>query len=359
LERIFITGVSPLTLDSLTSGFNIGTHLSLNPVFHDMMGFTEGEVRDILTGVGVNAGDLESVTNDVRAWYDGYLFHPSGPIRLYNPDMVLYFAEEYRMHQKYPDSMLDVNIGSDYGKIRGMFGVGHVERNYAVLVELLEKNRLAVRLTPQFSFAKNFTSDDFVSLLFYLGLLTTDEKQGGATFFRIPNYVIQELYFNYFLEVSLQRAGMEDQQADTTGAVYALAYENDPQLLVGLAERILKGLSDRDALGFDEKHIKIMFASLIYPLGQFFIRSEYPVEDGYIDLLLLRHPAFQPHRQFAIELKYLPKNKAGQLEPKIKEATDQLARYRNDAYLRSLDQFHAWAIVFVGDEAKYVGELEG
>jgi Predicted AAA-ATPase/PD-(D/E)XK nuclease superfamily len=357
LERMFITGVSPLTLDSLTSGFNIGTHISLNRIFHDMMGFTESDVRVILAGVGIAERVLGAMLNDMKAWYNGYMFHHNAQNRLYNPDMVLYFAEEYRQVSEYPERMLDINISSDYGKIRGMFGVGDKAGNYAILVDLLGKNQIAVRLTPQFSFTKDFTSDDFVSLLFYLGLLTIDEVKGGITFFRIPNYVIQELYFNYFLEVNLQRAEISAQTTDTTGAIYALAYENNPRLLVELAERILKGLSDRDALGFDEKHIKIIFASLIYPVGQFFIKSEYPVEGGYIDLLLLQHPAHKPHRQFAIELKYLPKGKADQLESKVREAVAQLNRYRSDDYLCSLDQLHAWAIVFVGDEAKYVQEL--
>ena len=96
VDRLFITGVSHVTLDSMTSGFNIGTNLSLHPHFHSMMRFEEPEVRDILKGICVKKADLTDVLNDLRAWYDGYLFHIDAKSHVYNPDMVLYFADYYQ-----------------------------------------------------------------------------------------------------------------------------------------------------------------------------------------------------------------------------------------------------------------------
>lgn len=357
VERMFITGVSPLTLDSLTSGFNIGTQLSTDVGAHDMMGFAEAEVRTILEGVGVKEADVDKVLADVRAWYNGYLFNDEASNRLYNPDMVLYFAEEYRKAQKYPKKMLDTNIASDYGKIKGMFGVGDQETNDAVLFALLEGQLVSAELTAQFSFERAFFRADFISLLFYMGLLTVDSANDPIWHFRPPNYVIRELYFRYFLEMTLDRANIVRQRVDLAGMTLALAQRNDPGPLFEMTSQILKGLSDRDAMGFDEKHLKMVVASLLFSVQQFYIRSEHEVPEGYIDLLLLRHPSNKPHHQFALELKYLKKNEAKQLKQKAAEACAQLERYREDPYLNGLQDFHAWAVVFVGDEVGWSGEV--
>ncbi|MCS7036338.1 MAG: AAA family ATPase, partial [Saprospiraceae bacterium] len=116
IDRMFITGVSPITLDSLTSGFNIGSNLSLDLELHDLMGFREEEVAQLLRHAGVPEEELPQVLGDVRTWYNGYRFHRQAPHRLYNPDMVLYFAEEYARYRRYPERLLDINVSSDYGK---------------------------------------------------------------------------------------------------------------------------------------------------------------------------------------------------------------------------------------------------
>ena len=144
---------------------------------------------------------------------------------------------------------------------------------------------------------------------------------------------------------------------DLTGMALALSRDNDLRPLLDCATQILKGLSDRDAMGFDEKHLKMIVASLLFSAPRFYVRSEHEVPGGYIDLLLLRHPSNKPHHQFALELKYLKKNEAKQLKQKAAEACAQLERYREDPYLNGLQDFHAWAVVFVGDEVGWSGEV--
>jgi hypothetical protein len=123
VERIFITGVSPITVDSMTSGFNIATNISLKPTFHQMVGFDEAEVAGILAGIEMPVDDIAPTVSDLRLWYNGYLFSNRAKHKLYNPNMVLYFANEYKETQSYPTSMLDPNIASDYGKIQKLFNV--------------------------------------------------------------------------------------------------------------------------------------------------------------------------------------------------------------------------------------------
>lgn len=157
VDRVFITGVSPLTLDSLTSGFNIGKHISLDIQYHNMMGFTEDEVQTILRGVEVAEADLAATISDLRRWYNGYLFNGRAPARLYNPDMVLYFASELGRTKEYPTELLDTNIASDYGKLRELFRVeGQEVQNLALLNELITQGTISAQLTRQFSFEKEF-----------------------------------------------------------------------------------------------------------------------------------------------------------------------------------------------------------
>lgn len=209
VDRIFITGVSPVTLDSLTSGFNIGTHLTLDLLFHNMMGFTEAEVAEILIGVGVAEDLLPTVLGDIRQWYNGYLFNGKVQTRLYNPDMVLYFASRYGRRRAYPEELLDTNIASDYGKLRQLFRVeGQEAQNLAVLHELITEGQVAAQLTQQFSFEKDFTNDDLISILFYLGIVTIKQPQLSRYIFEPPNFVITQLYFRYFQQLILQQAAL-------------------------------------------------------------------------------------------------------------------------------------------------------
>ncbi|MEZ4713768.1 MAG: AAA family ATPase [Caldilineaceae bacterium] len=209
VDRLFITGVSPLTLDSLTSGFNIGTHLTLDLEFHNLMGFTEEEVIAILQGSGLAADRIPTALDDLRQWYNGYLFHPKAQGRLYNPDMVLYFASKVGRTGEYPEELLDTNIASDYGKVRQLFKVeGQEVQNFAVLQELITEGQISARLTRQFSFEKTFTYDDFVSLLFYLGIITVKTGELSRLSFEAPNFVIRQLYFDYFQQLILQESDL-------------------------------------------------------------------------------------------------------------------------------------------------------
>ncbi len=328
VDRIFITGVSPLTLDSLTSGFNIGTHLSLEVLFHNMMGFSEQEVAVILAGVGVEEGQLPDVIGDMRQWYNGYLFNGQAQTRLYNPDMVLYFAVRYARYHAYPEELLDTNIASDYGKLRELFRVeGQEVQNLAVLNELITQGQISAQLTRQFSFEKDFTRDDLISLLYYLGIVTIKAAQLSRFIFEPPNFVITQLYFTYFQQIILRQASLRTDDLRIYDRVLKLAQENEIAPLIEAVEAILLQLSNRDAVGFDEKYVKAVFASLLYPTQIYTIHSEYETDRRYVDLLLTRRPPIDPTYQFAFELKYLKQQDADQLETVKSAGLAQLQGY--------------------------------
>lgn len=360
VDRIFITGVSPLTLDSLTSGFNIGTHLSLDSQFHNMLGFTEPEVATILAGIGIDEATLPSVVSDIRQWYNGYLFSGKAQTRLYNPDMVLHFAVRYARHGTYPEELLDTNIASDYGKLRNLFRVDQQEvQNLAVLNELITQGQVAAQLTRQFSFEKDFTRDDLISLLFYLGIVTIKAAQLSRFIFEPPNFVITQLYFDYFQQLVLQQANLRADDLRVYDRVLKLAQENDIGPLIEAVEAILAQLSNRDAVGFDEKYVKAVFASLLYSTQIYTIHSEYESNRRYVDLLLTRRPPIEPNYQFAFELKYLKQADAQRLATVKAEGLSQMQDYLHHEKLRALPDLRAWLIVFVGAKAQVVQAVTG
>ena len=169
ISRIFITGVAPLTIDSLTSGYNISTDLTMDIRFHDMMGFLEPEVRDLLQKIEIPEDKLDTTLTDLKEWYDGYRFEPDAKQHLYNTDMVLYFADRYMVKQSYPYKMLDTNIASDYEKIASIFRLsGKEEENFKHLTRFVEEGEFQGVITHQFNLKSGFTIFDVFSMLFYI-----------------------------------------------------------------------------------------------------------------------------------------------------------------------------------------------
>lgn len=186
VDRIFITGISPLNLGGLTAGFNIGKNISSAFHFHNMMGFTETEVCAILSGLGVSQNELPQTIANLRQWYNGYCFNENAATRLYNPDMVLYYGSTLGPTQEYPVACLDTHISRNVGK--------SIE-NLAPLNELIIGGQVAAQLAHQFSFEKDFSRDDLVSLLFYLGIVTIKARQLSRLVFETPNMMIAQRYF--------------------------------------------------------------------------------------------------------------------------------------------------------------------
>jgi len=356
VERIFITGVSPLTLDSLSSGFNIITDLSRSGVFHNMLGFEEEEVENLLKALGFSGYDLLKLLFQVRVWYNGYQFEEDASTRLYNPDMLLYFANEYLREKKFPKVLLDTNIANDYSKIEAVLRLGGDEC-IEVLEKLVRREDCRATLTLKFSLNRPFTSDDFVSLLYYMGLLTIKGTKRFRTNFGMPNYVIETLYYAYFLELIRKRTQLPIRTSEIDDAVFGLALENDCAGFIALAENIMQNLSNRDSLNFGEKHLQAILFTLLYPSDIYSVITEYEVGRRYIDVFLQKRHDSLDINQFILELKYLPKSQANQLEKVKKDGLEQVRMYASHERFTSVDRLHAYLIVFVGAKAEVVEEV--
>ena len=359
VDRLFVTGVTPITLDSLTSGFNIAQNLSTRKATNAMMGFTEQEVVGLTEAMG-SFGQMRGDTTItyLRQWYNGYLFHAKAPSRIYNPDMVLYYLTEWLQEKEYPEKLIDLNIASDYGKIRRLFQLKDPDQNYQVIDQLIHDGFVTSQLTEQFSFERDFTRQDFISLLFYMGFISIENAQGPRLHFTTPNFVIKGLYWEYFTQLLQERFSVQIEVSQIENAFHELAYQNQLAPFLKLIESVLKELSNRDFIQFDEKYVKVLFVAFASLANLYYIQSEQETEQKYVDVLFLHRPPYFPTYQFAFELKYLKKSERDQLETTKQKAIAQLQGYLQSEALQRLENLKAYVIVFVGSEAKAVEAME-
>ena len=196
VDRVFITGIAPLTLDAITSGFNIAKNITFHPKLHDMLGFREEEVREILRLLGI-----ESLMRKLKLLYDGYTFDEELELgRLYNPNMILFFLSEYLQREREPKNVIDYNLRSDLDKLKAILLSSEVGKE--LLLELLSKGKVRGRLLPALSLKpiSSFNRSELLSLAFYVGLLTLVGKDQLSFQFRVPNWVMRSLYAEAFIE---------------------------------------------------------------------------------------------------------------------------------------------------------------
>ena len=368
VNRFFATGVSPLTVDSLTSGFNITTSLGQNLIFHDLMGFKRSEVEYILKQVGAKDADIPSIIADLKEWYDGYLFHEEAEEPLYNSDMIMYFASNYEQNKKYPRKMLDANIATDYMKVKKIFNIQQREQEFIpILKELTQEGTLLAEITDFFNLEKPISEDDIISLLYYMGWITIVDEEEGIFRFRMPNRVISELYYDYFVSIVEEETGLNKMALKVRNALFVLSKHNDPYPLLELIKTLIdKELSLRDAQGFEEKHLKMLLIPFMSLSASHYVVSEPEWENGYPDLLLLKRPNATTKYNFIFELKYIKigdknlkdaKTAATYIKKVEDDARVQLQNYIQTDNARRTPNLKAWVLVLLGREWQLVEEL--
>jgi hypothetical protein len=284
--------------------------------------------------------------------------------------MVMYFAEQYEELRKYPTDMLDTNIASDYTKVRKVFIANSEENTYIPLLKKLTKQgEIMARLTSIFNFEKVFGENDIVSLLFYMGWLTIKEAEEGERnfIFKIPNRVIQELYFDYFVAISEQETHLNRTHDDIHKALFALSKNNNPHPFLDLIKALIdKQLSLRDAIKFDEKHLKMLLIPYLSLSGTHYVASEPEWENHYADIVLLKRPNVETKYNFILELKYLKKADKNKKDPQtgekmvdkaIREAKQQLADYLQTENAKRITNLKAWLLILVGREWHLIEEV--
>jgi hypothetical protein len=292
--------------------------------------------------------ESETLHSDLKAYYNGSLFHREAKNRLYNSDMVLYFLKGFLSQGKYPESLIDNNIASDYNKIKAIVNIHEDEEIVDTLTEIIEKGETIALLTTQYTFERDFTTNDFVSLLFYNGMLTIKESIGSFISFQIPNYVIKELYWNLFREYLEKRQHVKMNISNLQTGLLNLAYNNNMHGWLEQIRKVLEKLSNRDFQRFDEKYVKLLMITLASLSQLYIIKSEAEVERDYPDLMYVYRKPYKPNYQFLLEVKYLKKEDETKLDSKMREAQNQVTRYFEKPELRQMENLRSYAIVFVG-----------
>lgn len=220
VDRIFITGVAPVTLDSTTSGFNIASDITKNIIFNDMLGFSKEDVIYLMKELEIPEEKQKELLPVIKTNYDGYVF--STMIRdnienykLYNSNMTLYFLYMYQVQNQIPKELVDVNIISDYSKIEAFMDLCQNMNKIEILEKIVAGDLIESSLTEKFNAEIEFGEKELISLLFYLGYLTIKEIGFSKYKFQIPNDVIKEIYSNYFLEYISRKANIVIDSIDT------------------------------------------------------------------------------------------------------------------------------------------------
>ena len=362
VERTFITGVSPITMDDVTSGFNIGANVSLMPEFNELLGFTEGEVRAILESYrdhGVLDQDVDEALAVMSEWYDGYRFAKRAQQAVYNTDMVLYYVKASVPGRGKPDDLIDTNVRIDYGKLRHLLTVNRqLNGNFDLLRHLIGEGWVDGEVRSGFPLEELDQRDNFVSLLHYFGLLSIREVRDGMPRLAIPNQTVRRLMYGY-LRDGYRDVGVFSVDLHTFGRlVHEMAYRGAWRpVLEFLSAAIARQTSIRDYID-GEKVIQGFLAAYLGATEHFVFHTERELGGGYADICL------EPHLQrytgmghgYVIELKYLKRGEPAD-EPRVaraaQEAAAQVRRYVADERLARqypTVRFTGLAVVFHGWE---------
>lgn len=336
IERMYITGVSPVTMDDLTSGFNIASNQSTNPVFNGMIGFTEKEVRDILqyyVEQGRITHPVDELIEMMKPWYDNYCFSENclNEPSMYNSDMVLYFVNTYLSQKMPPRNMIDSNVRTDYNKLRHLIRVDKsFGKNASVIQEIITQGGTFGVVKDSFPAVEIAKTDNFKSLLFYYGMLTIDHVEMGDLFLAIPNQLIREQLYGYLTDVYRDAASLDLDVSDLNQLMKRMAYfcewENYFQYI---AERLKSQSSIREFME-GEAHVKGFLLSYMGMNNYYLTFPEYEMNKGFSDFFMQPNLYQLPDMpySYAVEVKYCHRDSSdAEIEKLLEDARAQLARY--------------------------------
>jgi len=356
VDRIFITGVAPITLDSLTSGFNIGTDITQDEEFNEMIGFTEEELKEILKNQEISLKEQEKIIPIMKENYDGYKFCLKAKNQIYNSNMCLYFLSRYIRLGEIPDKLIDTNIASDYSKIGKMLDLCKGENRLEILRKTVQGEPIVNTIIEKFNPAIEFTENDMISMLYYLGYLTISGELVGIPELTIPNKVMKEIYADYFMQMMDKEAEFRIDNNANQEILIQLAQEGRIDKIVEILKIYLNNLSNRDLIKFDEKYIKLIFYCIAMNMNIYSTKSEMEVNRNYPDILLVPRDSSKGYKAVMVEFKYIKKGEVAKLEDKQKEAKEQIERYSSFEDIKDIQGLRKYTIV-VSTNDIYVEEI--
>lgn len=382
-ERIFMMGVSPVTLDDVTSGFNIGWNISIKPEFDEMLGFSTTDVVEMFTyykehgSIPVDS-DIDAIVNDMKPWYDNYCFAEEAlkkKTRMFNCDMVLYYLRNYMDNGCSPRQMIDPNTRTDYGKMKKLLQFDKLDgERKGIIRKIAEEEQIVTQLYESFSAYQIPKAEIFPSLLFYYGMLTIKGTRGSKLILGIPNNNVRKQYYGYLEEEYQAKAYVDVNQL--TDYYYDMAYDGKwEEGLRFMADAYAKVSSVRDGIEA-ERNLQGFFVAYLNLNDYYITAPELELNHGYCDFFLLpdlTHYASQ--HSYILELKVLSKKDFSAIvegeftedgkpmtkaEKQWREAVEQILRYAEAPRVEALRQgtkLHLIIMQFEGWELKRMEEV--
>ena len=382
-ERIFMMGVSPVTLDDVTSGFNIGWNISIKPEFDEMLGFSTTDVGEMFTyykehgSIPVDS-DIDAIVNDMKPWYDNYCFAEEAlkkKTRMFNCDMVLYYLRNYMDNGCSPRQMIDPNTRTDYGKMKKLLQFDKLDgERKGIIRKIAEEEQIVTQLYESFSAYQIPKAEIFPSLLFYYGMLTIKGTRGSKLILGIPNNNVRKQYYGYLEEEYQAKAYVDVNQL--TDYYYDMAYDGKwEEGLRFMADAYAKVSSVRDGIEA-ERNLQGFFMAYLNLNDYYITAPELELNHGYCDFFLLpdlTHYASQ--HSYILELKVLSKKDFSAIvegeftedgkpmtkaEKQWREAVEQIHRYAEAPRVEALRQgtkLHLIIMQFEGWELKRMEEV--
>lgn len=382
-ERIFMMGVSPVTLDDVTSGFNIGWNISIKPEFDEMLGFSTTDVMEMFTyykehgSIPVDS-DIDAIVNDMKPWYDNYCFAEEAlkkKTRMFDCDMVLYYLRNYMDNGCSPRQMIDPNTRTDYGKMKKLLQFDKLDgERKGIIRKIAEEEQIVTQLYESFSAYQIPKAEIFPSLLFYYGMLTIKGTRGSKLILGIPNNNVRKQYYGYLEEEYQAKAYVDVNQL--TDYYYDMAYDGKwEEGLRFMADAYAKVSSVRDGIEA-ERNLQGFFMAYLNLNDYYITAPELELNHGYCDFFLLpdlTHYASQ--HSYILELKVLSKKDFSAIvegeftedgkpmtkaEKQWREAVEQILRYAEAPRVEALRQgtkLHLIIMQFEGWELKRMEEV--
>ena len=347
-DRIIMLGVSPITLDDLTSGYNIALNMTIDPRFNQMLGFSEEEVRQMIRyykEMGAIKPELteDGIIADIKPWYDNYCFAKSSfgkEPSMFNSDMVCYYMSTLVDTGSKPEDMVDPNTKTDYKKLRNLIEIGNMtEERRQTIYDIVHTGYIFSTINSYFPAESITDIDNFVSLLFYYGMLTIRGTLGAALKLGIPNNNVRIQYYNYLMQAfqEIHPTGLNS----LTVPFYQAAMRGDWHPMM---DYILKAYHDTTAvrqLIEGERNLQGFMNAFLSLCPYYLVAPEMEFAHGYCDFFLLPNHAVYPTvaHSYILELKYLKADaKEAEAERQWTEAVEQIKTYAADPKLQSMLQ---------------------
>jgi len=369
-ERIFMTGVSPVTLDDLTSGFNIGWNVSTNPRLDKMLGFSTEDVREMFTyykqcGKLPADRDVEAMILDMKPWYDNYCFAEeciNCNVRVFNCDMVLYYLRHNIDTGRAPKKMIDPNTKTDYNKLKRLLQFDSIDGDRkGIIQQIAEEGQIVAELYESFPAREMTNPRTFPSLLFYYGMLTITGTRGNKLILGIPNNNVRKQYYEYLLENYQSKSNVSI--SELTDMYYDMSFDGKWEGALRYISDAYKRISSvRDAIE-GERNIQGFFLAYLSLNDYYITAPELEMSHGYCDFFLLPDMThYQASHSYILELKYLPKSEytENRAEQQWNEAVEQIHRYAVAPRVEALRQgtrLHKIIMQFAGWELMRIEEV--